>query len=228
LRDASFLIRAGERIAIMAADDDAGRALLNLIPRFFDPTEGEVRIDGRDLKWVTPESLRAQIGFVTQDRWIFNDTVANNIGCGNPAVALPRVIEAAKIAHAHQFIQKLPFGYETPIGDFGRSLRPSEQFRVALARAIARDPAIYIIEEPSQPLDDDSKALIDDTLQRVLPGKTVFFLPRRISTLKNCDRVVVVNEGAIEAIASHRELTQQSALYKHLYYLKFRGVSETN
>src|SRR5213078_2808583 len=111
----------------------------------------------------------------------------NNIGCGDPAYTLPQIIEAAKIAHAHQFIQKLPQGYETPIGELGHPLTLSQQFLIALARAILRDPALIIIEEPETPLDEDTKALLDDTLARVLPGRTAIFLPHRISTIRSCD-----------------------------------------
>ena len=114
---------------------------------------------------MTLDSLRAQIGLVLQNNLVFNDTVANNIGCGDPSYTLPQIIEAAKLAHAHQFIQRLPHGYETPIGELGHSLRPGEQFRIALARAILRDPALFIIEEPSEQLDEDTKDLLDDTLE---------------------------------------------------------------
>jgi ATP-binding cassette subfamily B protein len=142
--------------------------------------------------------------------------VANNIGCGEPGYTLPQIIEAAKSAHAHQFIQKLPYGYETQIGEMGHSLRVGEQFRIALARAILRDPAIWIIEEPQGFLDDDTKALLDDTLSRILPGKTAIFLPHRISTLRMCDKIVLVHNGTIEAVSEHRDLVHSSSLYKHL------------
>ncbi len=226
LSDINLVVRAGEKISIMGADEETKRALLYLIPRFFDPTEGEMRIDGRNLRWVTHESLRAQIGLVMQGNLIFNDTVANNIGCGDPSITLPRIIEAAKLAHAHQFVQKLPYGYETAIGDIGHSLRIGEQFRIALARAIVRDPAIFIIEEPPVVLDDDTKSLLDDTFERVLPGKTVLFLPHRISTLRHCERIVLLHDGGIEAIGSHHDLVRGSALYKHLYYLEFNAFAE--
>jgi len=227
LTNVNLGVKVGHRISIMGADEEARKALLYLIPRFFEPTDGEVRIDGRNLGYVSLDSLRSQIGMVMQGSLVFNDTVANNIGCGDPAITLPRIIEAAKLAHAHQFIQNLPYGYETPIGDLGKSLRIGEQFRIALARAIVRDPAIYIIEEPDAPLDDDTKALIDDTLGRVLPGKTAFFLPHRISTLKHSDRIVLLHNGSIEAIGGHRELVHESSLYKHLYYLQFNAFAET-
>src|SRR5262249_18151787 len=152
-----------------------------------DPSSGEIRIDSHNLRWVTLDSLRAQVGVVLQHNLVFNDTVANNIGCGDPSYRLPKIIEAAKIANAHQFIQKLPKRYETPISEPGHYLNIGEKFRIALARAILRDPALFIIEEPATLLDDDTKALLDDTFTRVLLGRTVIFLPHRISTIRSCN-----------------------------------------
>jgi ATP-binding cassette subfamily B protein len=221
LRGVSLRIEAGQRVALVGPDPAEKQALVSLVPRFLDPTGGEVRIDGKNLRWVTLDSLRTQMALVLQPSPVFNDTVANNIGCGDPAYNLQRIIDAAKTAHAHQFIQRLPQGYETPIGTMGHALNASEMYRIALARAILRDPALYIIEEPATPLDDDTKALIDDTMQRILPGRTVIFLPQRLSTIRNCDQVVLLYQGRIEATGEHRELLSTSDLYKHLQYLQF-------
>jgi ATP-binding cassette subfamily B protein len=147
--------------------------------------------------------------------------VANNIGCGEPAYSLQRIIDAAKRAHAHQFISKLPQGYETPIGEMGHALKLGEKFRIALARAILRDPSLYIIEEPHTPLDEDTKSMIDDTFNRVLPGHTVIFLPHRLSTIRRCDRVYLLYQGQIEAEGEHRDLIASNELYRHLQYLEF-------
>src|SRR5205823_11449512 len=136
---------------------------------------------------------------------VFHDTVANNIGCGDSAFTLPQIIEAAKIAHAHHFISKLPQGYETPVGELGHALSASEQFRIGLARAILRDPALVIIEEPDVNLDDDIKALIDDTMSRFLPGRTAIFLPHRISTIRSCNNLYLIHKGRIEASGVHKE-----------------------
>jgi ATP-binding cassette subfamily B protein len=226
LNKVSLKVKAGQRVGIVGSDPEQQLALVSLIPRFIDPTEGEVKVDGRNLKWVTPDSLRAQIGLVLQNSLVFNDTVANNIGCGDPSYTLPQIIEAAKLAHAHQFIQRLPYGYETQIGELGHSLRPGEQFRIALARAILRDPSLYIIEEPAEHLDDDTKDLVDDTLARVLPGKTVIYLPHRMSTLRECDRIYLLHDGRIIAAGEHRELMNDNELYRHLYYLEFNPFAE--
>src|SRR5437764_1458419 len=186
LEDVSLTIQAGQRIGLIGADNLEKHALVYLIPRLLDPSAGEVRIDQHNLRWVTLDSLRAQIGIVMMHNLVFHDSVANNIGCGDSAYTLPQIIEAAKMAHAHHFIQKLPQGYETPIGELGHSLTVSEQYRIALARAALRDPALLIIEEPEADLDEDTKNLLDDTMARLLPGRTAIFLPHRISTLRSC------------------------------------------
>jgi ATP-binding cassette subfamily B protein len=219
-------IHAGEKIAIVGPDETQKHALAFLLPRFLDPTSGDVYIDGKSLRWVTLESLRAQMAIVLQQNLVFSDTIANNIACGEPAFNMQRIIEAAKVAHAHQFILKLPKGYETIIGEMGHPLNVSEMFRVALARAIIREPAILIIEEPMAPLDADSKGVIDDTLQRIMPGRTVIFLPHRLSTIRACDQIFLLHHGRIEASGDHRELLNSSDLYRHLQYLEFNEYND--
>jgi ATP-binding cassette subfamily B protein len=226
LKGVNFTIQAGQRIGLVGADDLEKHALVYLIPRFLDPSTGEIRIDGRNLRWVTLDSLRAQIAIVMQHNLIFNDTVANNIGCGDPGYTLPRIIEAAKVAHAHQFIQKLPRGYETQVGEMGHLLPLGHQFLIALARAILRDPALLIIEEPLTPLEDDIKALLDDTFARVLPGRTVIFLPHRIPTIRSCDQIYLLHKGSVHAAGEHRELLTQNELYRHLHYIEFHELAE--
>ncbi len=226
LRGVSFTVQAGQRVALVGPDDMEKHALAYLIPRFLDPRDGEVRIDGKNIRWVTLDSLRAQCAIVLQHNLIFNDTVANNIGCGDPSYNLPRIIAAAKIAHAHHFIQKLPQGYETQIGDMGHNLTPGERFRIALARAILREPALLIIEEPLT-LDEATKDMVDDAYARILPGRTAVFLPHRLSTIKNCDQVLLLHDGKIEAVGEHRDLLANNDLYRHLQYLEFNEFAAT-
>jgi ATP-binding cassette subfamily B protein len=222
LRGVNLTVRAGQRVALVSPDEMEKHALVYLIPRFLDPTSGEIRIDKHNIRWVTFDSLRNQIAVVLQHNLVFNDTVANNISCGDTAFTMPQVIEAAKVAHAHHFIQKLPKGYETPVGEMGHPLNGGEQFRIALARAILRDPALLIIEEPlAGVLNDDTKDLLDDTMARFLPGRTAVFLPHRISTLNQADQVFLLHKGRIEAAGTHRELLEKSELYRHLHYLEF-------
>jgi ATP-binding cassette subfamily B protein len=226
LEEVTLTIPAGQRVGLIGADDLEKHALVYLIPRLLDPTTGEIRIDSHNLRWVTLDSLRAQTATVLMHNLIFHDTVANNIGCGDSAYTLGQIIEAAKVAHAHHFIQKLPQGYETPIGELGHPLGTSEQFRIALARAILRDPALLIIEEPETALDEDTKALLDDTWARVLPGRTAIFLPHRISTLRSCDALHLLHKGRVVASGIHKELLAQNPLYRHLHYLEFNEMAE--
>jgi ATP-binding cassette subfamily B protein len=226
LEDVSLTINAGQRVGLIGAEDLEKHALVYLIPRLLDPSAGEIRIDGHNLRWVTLDSLRAQIATVLQNNLVFHDTVANNIGCGDSAYTLPQIIEAAKVAHAHHFIQKLPQGYETPIGELGHSLSVSEQFRIGLARAVLRDPAMIIVEEPESALDEDTKSLLDDTMARFLPGRTVIFLPHRISTIRSCDRLFLLHKGRVTASGVHKELLSQDPLYRHLHYLEFNEIDE--
>lgn len=226
LEEVNLTIPAGERVGLVGADNLEKHALVYLLPRLLDPSAGEIRIDQHNLRWVTLDSLRAQVGIVMTHNLVFHDTVRNNIGCGDPAHTLPQIIEAAKVAHAHQFIQKLPDGYETPIGELGHQLSLSQQYRIALARAILRDPALLILEEPETDLDDDTKDLLDDTLARFLPGRTAIFLPHRISTLKSCHRIYLINKGRVVAAGTHKELLGGNKLYRHLHYLEFNEMDE--
>jgi ATP-binding cassette subfamily B protein len=216
LDNVTFAVPAESRVALVGPDPVEKRSLVYLIPRFLDPTSGEIRIEDKNIRWVTHESLRAQVALVMQDDLTFTDTVANNIGCGDPQYNLPQIIEAAKLAHAHQFIEKLPYGYETFIGSHGHSLKPGEQFRIGLARALLRDPSILVIEEPSGPVDDDTLALLDDTMERASHGRMIIFLASRLSTLRNVDRVFLLRDGRLEAAGSHRDLWQHNEYYRRL------------
>ncbi len=216
LESISFAVPAGTRVAIVGPNPVEKRSLVYMIPRFFDPTNGEIRIEDKNIRWVTHESLRAQVSVVLQDDLMFTDTVANNIGCGDQQYNLPQIIEAAKLAHAHQFIEKLPYGYETVVGEHGRTLSPGERFRLALARALLRDPSILVIEEPNGPIDEDTLALLDDTLERASPGRTIIFLANRLSTLRHVDRVFLLKNGRLEASGSHRDLWHNSEHYRRL------------
>jgi ABC-type multidrug transport system fused ATPase/permease subunit len=214
-------IPARIRTAIMGLDEDSKHALVGMIPRLIDPTSGRVRIDGLDLRDVTLESIRAQVATVLQADLVFSDSVRANIGLGDPSFDLPRIIEAAKIAHAHHFIQDLPHGYDTIIGPLGHYLRADEQYRIALARAYLHDPSIVIIEEPTMPLDEETKHLIDDTIARLAPNRTLIFLPHRLSTIRSCDQVLVLHDGRLEAAGSPRDVQSGSKLYRHLQYVEF-------
>jgi len=226
LQGVSCAIPAGAKVAIVGADEQEKHALVCLIPRFLDPTSGEIRSDDHNLRWVSLESLRKQIGLVLRANLVFSDTVNHNIGCGDNRIKPGQIVEAAKLAHAHQFIQKLPKGYETPIGDLGHALTVAEQFRIALARAILLNPTLFVIEEPPQAsLSEDEQYLIDDTLSRVLPGKTALFLAHRLATIRACNQVFLLHKGKIEAKGEHRELIKNNELYQYLMYTEFSAFA---
>ncbi len=217
----SFTIPAGTKTAVMGNDEDSKQALVCLLPRLLDPKSGKVVVDGLDVRQVTLESLRAQVTTVFQSDLVFSDTVTNNIGLGDPSYPLPRIIEAAKNAHAHHFIQDLPNNYDTYIGPLGHYLRIDEQYRIALARAWLYDPSLVIIEEPAAALDDEVKPLIADTIDRLARNRTIIFIAHRLSTIRSCDQVLVLHNGKIEALGTAKELQAQSMIFRHLQYLEF-------
>jgi ABC-type multidrug transport system fused ATPase/permease subunit len=212
----SFAVPANAKVAIVGQSAAEKHALVYMIPRFLDPTSGEIRIEDKNIRWVTHESLRTQVSLVMLDDLTFTDTVANNIGVGSLEYNLPQIIEAAKLAHAHQFIERLPYGYETLIGNGGVSLTPGERFRVALARALLRDPSVLIIEEPVGPIDEDTLALFDDTLTRITAGRTIIFLAQRLSTLRGVNRIFVLKGGQLVASGSHADLWREDDNYRRI------------
>lgn len=213
--------RAKTRTALVGMDDEAKHALVCLIPRLLDPKVGRVRIDGRDLRDMTLESLRAQVAMILQDDLIFSDSVFANIGLGDVSFELPRIVEAAKATRAHNFIQDLPDGYDTVIGPFGHPLTIDQQYRVALARAYLHDPSIVIVEEPTAHLDDEAKQLNDAAIDRLSEGRTMIFLPHRRSTTRRCDQVILLHNGRVEIAGAYRDLQDQSKLFRHLQYVEF-------
>jgi ABC-type multidrug transport system fused ATPase/permease subunit len=214
-------LAAGEVIAVVSFDPLEARALACLLPRFIEPQSGRILFDGEDIAWGTLESLRAETVYVGGADPFFTGTVAENIICSHSSYTLPDVTEAAKTAHAHNFILKLPQGYETVIGEHGERLDAGQGFRLGLARAVVRDPAIMIIEEPTEAMDDDTKSLLDDSYNRIVRGRTVIFLPNRLSTLRRADTVVFLHHGTVESQGSYAELVKGSSLFRHWEYMRF-------
>lgn len=222
LEGVSFGVPAESRVAVVATSGEEARALLNAFGRFLDPTGGDIRIDGKNIRWVTLESLRTQVSLISQPLTVFTDTVANNIGCGDPSFPIPQVIGAAKLAHAHQFVQKLPYGYETVVGSGGYALRPGESMRIALARALLRDPSLIIAQEPVG-LDVESQTLLDNVYERARGGRTLIVLSRREAVLRASDHVVVIHNGQVVLAGRHEDLMDGSDLYRRIV---FREVGE--
>jgi ABC-type multidrug transport system fused ATPase/permease subunit len=221
LDDVSVEIPARARTALLGLQEDSKLAVACLIPRLIDPKSGRIVVDGRDLRDATLESIRAQVATVLQADLVFTDSVLVNIGLGDPMNNLPRVIEAAKLTHAHHFIQDLPHGYDTIIGPLGHYLKPDELFRIALARAYLHDPSILIVEEPTDRLDVSTQHFVDDSLTRLSIGRTMIVIPHRFSSVRASDHVLVLHEGRVEDVGSPAHLQAESKLYRHILYTEF-------
>jgi len=221
LREINLDVKKGEKIALVGPSGVGKTSLVNLIPRFYEPQKGAVTIDGTDIASVTLSSLRGQIGMVTQDTVLFNDTVANNIAYGKKDAGREQVVEAAKRAHAHEFIEQLPGRYDTKLGEDGVDLSGGQRQRLAIARAILRDPAILILDEATSALDSESERAVQQALAEFVEGRTTFVIAHRLSTIMGADKVVVMNRGRIEAVGRHEELMGESPTYRALYTIQF-------
>lgn len=217
----SLKIPASGTTAIVGFDALEARALISLLPRFIEPHSGRVLIDGEDINWATLESLRAETLLVGGKEPWYTGTILENITGGESRYSLTQATEAAKMVHAHNFIQKFPQGYETTIGEHGDQLGGVQGFLLALARAMLRDPALLIIEEPSLDMTEDEKAHMEDAARRASAGRTTIILPSRISTLRGADRIVLLNRGKVEVVGTHDVLLKTSALYRHWEYMHF-------
>jgi ABC-type multidrug transport system fused ATPase/permease subunit len=217
-------IPAGRQVAIVATDPLEGLALAYLLPRFIEPQSGKILIDGEDIAWVTLESLRAEAIFVGGKDPFLTGSIRDNISGGSANFSIQDVTEAAKIAHAHNFITKLPQGYETVIGEHGEQLDAGQSFRLGLARASLRKPALLIIEEPEDALDEDTKSLIDDAYKRIAVNRTVLYLPQRLTTLKRVDEIALIHKGRLVAIGPRSRLVQSAPLYRHWEYIHFNEL----
>jgi ATP-binding cassette, subfamily B, bacterial MsbA len=226
LHNINLEVRRGEVIAIVGSSGSGKSTLVHLIPRFFDATEGRLFIDGHDVRDVTLASLREQVGIVTQETVLFNDTVRNNIAYGQPHVALKDVESAARAALAHDFIKTLPAGYDEVIGERGVRLSGGERQRIAIARAILKNAPILILDEATSALDSESEALVQSALHNLMSGRTVFVIAHRLSTVRRADRIVVIENGAIAEIGSHEDLITKLGTYRRLYELQFADFEQ--
>lgn len=222
LRGLSLTVRHGEIVALVGPNGCGKTTLMNLLPRFFDVRSGAIRIDGHDLRDVRIASIRRQIGMVTQETILFEDTVARNIAYGNPHATRETIEEAARRAYAHQFISSLPQGYETTVGERGMSLSGGQRQRIALARAMLRDPAILVLDEATSAVDIEDEALIRRAIEQFARGRTTFLITHSLSSLQFADRIVLMNGGRIEAVGTDDELMRTSPLYRRLHEIHFR------
>ncbi len=217
-----LVLRKGETVALVGPSGSGKSSLANLIPRFYDPTAGTISIDGTDLRTVTLDSLRSQIGLVTQETVLFDDTVRNNIAYGRADIPLERVIEAARASQAHEFIEQLPQGYDTPLGERGARLSLGQRQRISIARALLKDPPILILDEATSALDAESETLVQQALERLMRGRTSLVIAHRLATVRAADRILVLDAGRIVEQGAHRELLRRNGLYARLHELQFR------
>src|SRR5437763_2050101 len=224
LRHINLEVRAGEILALVGSSGAGKSTLVSLIPRFFDVTSGRITIDGHDLRDVSLSSIRSQIGVVTQATVLFNDTLRHNIAYGQPSVSQGEVEAAARAALAHDFISKLPAGYDTVIGEKGVRLSGGERQRIAIARALLKNAPILILDEAISALDSESEALVQSALQNLMAGRTVVVIAHRLSTVRRANRIAVIENGAIADIGTHEQLMQKLGTYRRLYELQFIEV----
>lgn len=222
LKNIDLSVRAGETIAIVGKSGGGKTTLVNLIPRFYDVTDGSIAIDGQDIRNLSLKSLRSLTAIVTQQTYLFNDTIRNNIAYGNTTMQFDDVVRAARSAYAHDFIQELPLGYDTVIGESGVKLSGGQRQRIAIARALLKNAPILILDEATSSLDTQSEREVQKALDTLMTGRTSFVIAHRLSTILNADRIIVLKNGGIVEQGNHEELLKLGGEYKNLYEQQFR------
>jgi subfamily B ATP-binding cassette protein MsbA len=223
LDNLNFSVKRGEIIALVGPSGGGKSTLADLIPRFYDPTEGQILLDGNNIKHVTIESLRSKMGIVTQETFLFNTNIAENIAYGLNNYPMDKIIEAAKTANAHNFISEMPQGYDTIIGERGVKLSGGQRQRLTIARALLKNPEIMIFDEATSALDNESEILVQEAIERLMLNRTTFVIAHRLSTIRNATNILVLDRGRIIQQGTHDKLiAEESGLYKKLYEMQFR------
>jgi ATP-binding cassette subfamily B protein len=217
LADVDFDVQPGQTVALLGATGSGKSTIINLIPRFYDPSAGRVLVDGQDVRQVQLDSLRSQIGIVLQDTTLFSGTIRDNIAFGRPDASLEDVVEAAKAAAAHDFILSFPEGYDTRVGERGTTVSGGQKQRIAIARALLMDPRILILDDSTSSVDVVTEAAIQKALQQLMQGRTSFVIAQRISTVRTADLVLVLDRGRIAARGTHDQLMDESPIYAEIY-----------
>ena len=227
LKDINLTVKKGETVAFVGNSGGGKSTLVNLIPRFFDVSRGSLKIDGTDIRDYDVKSLRKAIGIVPQETFLFSGTILSNIKYSRQDATLEEVVEAAKQANAHEFIENLSEGYDTEIGERGVKLSGGQKQRIAIARAILENPQILILDEATSALDNESEKLVQDALEKLMKGKTTFVIAHRLTTIENSNKIVVIQKGEIKEIGNHNELLSKNGIYKALYNKNF-DISKKN
>ena len=222
LNDINLNVLHGEIIAIVGPSGVGKTTLVNLIPRFYDVTEGAILIDGIDIRKATFDSLRGQIGLVTQETLLFNDTIQNNISYGRQDASKADIVKVATTANAHDFIMEMEKGYDTDVGEHGQLLSGGQRQRLAIARALLKNPDILILDEATSALDTESEILVKEALERLMEKRTVFVIAHRLSTIQHADKIIVLDQGRIVQTGTHADLIAQEGVYKKLYDMQFQ------
>lgn len=224
IKGISFKVKKGETVALVGNSGGGKSTVVNLIPRFYDATDGSIKIDGIDIKDYELKSLRKNIGIVPQETFLFAGTILSNIKYGKQDATMDEIIEAAKKANAHNFIIDLEKGYDTEVGERGVKLSGGQKQRIAIARAILENPQILILDEATSALDNESEKLVQDALEKLMEGKTTFVIAHRLTTIEKSDKIIVLQKGKIEEEGNHEELIEKKGIYYSLYNKSFEGV----
>jgi subfamily B ATP-binding cassette protein MsbA len=226
LQDVSFTIKPGQLVGIVGPTGSGKSTVVSLLPRFYDPVKGTVRIDGHDVRDFKLKSLREQIGYVLQDTALFRGTIAENIAFGRPTATREEIIAAAELANAHEFISKMAKGYDTMVGERGSTLSGGQRQRIGIARVMVRNNPILLLDEPTAALDSESEKLVIEALERLMKGRTVITIAHRLTTIRDADQIIVIAGGVVAESGTHDELMAKNAIYAQLHRTQFDEAAQ--